>query len=51
LTKNYGTLPFIVLPWLVVFSVSGLELLIAYLQAYVFATLCTIYTQDVAAGH
>lgn len=50
-TKNYGTLPFIVLPWLIVFSVSGLELLIAYLQAYVFATLCTIYTQDVVAAH
>lgn len=51
LTKNYGLIPVIVLPWLVVFSVSGLELLIAYLQAYVFAILCTIYTQDVVAGH
>lgn len=51
LTKNYGFLPFIILPWLVVVSVFGLELLAAYLQAYVFATLCTIYTQDVVAGH
>lgn len=51
LTKNYGALPFIVLPWIIVFSVSGLELLIAYLQSYVFATLSTIYTQDVVAGH
>lgn len=51
LTKNYGTIFFIVLPWLVVFSVSGLELLIAYLQAYVFIILCTIYTRDVVAGH
>lgn len=46
----YGLAVLIVVPWLVVFSVSGLELLIAYLQAYVFSTLCSIYTRDVVTS-
>ena len=40
-----------VLPWLIVTGVSCLELLIAFLQAYVFIILLAIYTNDVIAMH
>jgi ATP synthase subunit 6 len=39
------------LPWVLVFLISFLELLIAFLQAYVFATLSTLYVNDVLNLH
>jgi F-type H+-transporting ATPase subunit a len=38
-------------PWLIVTVVMFLELLIAFLQAYVFAILVTIYINDILTFH
>lgn len=46
----YNVIFIIIIPWLVVLSVSGLELLVAYLQAYVFSTLSSIYIRDVVVS-
>lgn len=40
-----------VIPWTIVTAVMFLESLIAFLQAYVFLTLGTIYINDVISGH
>jgi F-type H+-transporting ATPase subunit a len=40
-----------ILPFFGVFFVTGLEFLIAFLQAYVFAILTVIYLNDVVHGH
>jgi F0F1-type ATP synthase membrane subunit a len=40
-----------VLPMSIVFSVIGLEISIAFLQAYVFIVLITIYLKDVIHTH
>ena len=43
--------PLAVLPWGIVDIVLGLELLIAFLQAYVFAVLVTLYISDILFSH
>ena len=40
-----------VFPWVIVTAVMFLELLIAFLQAYVFTLLITLYTNDVLTFH
>jgi len=40
-----------IFPWAIVTAVIFLELLIAFLQAYVFALLITLYTNDVLTFH
>lgn len=40
-----------IIPWLIVTIVMFLESLIAFLQAYVFLTLSTIYINDVISSH
>jgi F0F1-type ATP synthase membrane subunit a len=39
------------LPWVVVTLVTGLELMIAFLQAYVFVLLITLYINDILTFH
>lgn len=51
-TKTLGLNVIIFVPWLAVGAVTGLETVIAVLQAYVFATLSSIYLDDVmSASH
>jgi F0F1-type ATP synthase membrane subunit a len=38
-------------PWLIVNVIMFLEALIAFLQAYVFTTLLTIYLNDTLSDH
>lgn len=45
-----GSICFII-PALIVFAVTGLELAIAFLQAYVFTILIIIYFNDVLVLH
>ncbi len=40
-----------ILPFFAAFFVTGLEFLVAFLQAYVFAILTVIYLNDVVHGH
>lgn len=40
-----------IFPWVIVTAVIFLELLIAFLQAYVFSLLITLYTNDVLTFH
>lgn len=40
-----------ILPWLIVTTIMFLELLIAFLQAYVFVVLIAIYINDVTSEH
>lgn len=40
-----------VFPWVIVTAVMFLELLIAFLQAYVFTLLITLYTNDILTFH
>ncbi len=42
---------FAVLPWVVVTLVLALELVISFLQAYVFVTLISLYINDVIVLH
>jgi ATP synthase subunit 6 len=39
------------LPWLIVLAIIFLELLIAFLQSYVFVILIAIYINDVVSDH
>lgn len=51
-TKVAGLSLIIFIPWAAVATVTGLEIVIALLQAYVFATLSAIYLDDVlSASH
>jgi ATP synthase subunit 6 len=51
-TKVAGLSLIIFVPWAAVATVTGLEIVIALLQAYVFATLSAIYLDDVlSASH
>lgn len=38
-------------PWVIVTAIMFLELLIAFLQAYVFTILVTLYINDVLSMH
>jgi F-type H+-transporting ATPase subunit a len=40
-----------IFPWVVVTAVMFLELLIAFLQSYVFTVLITLYINDVLTFH
>ena len=40
-----------VISFLVVYCVIGLEFMVAFLQAYVFTMLVSIYINDVLSGH
>jgi F0F1-type ATP synthase membrane subunit a len=40
-----------ILPWLIVTFIFFLEIVIAFLQAYVFTLLITIYFNDVLVDH
>jgi F0F1-type ATP synthase membrane subunit a len=40
-----------IFPWLIVTAIMFLELLIAFLQAYVFVILIAIYINDVISMH
>jgi ATP synthase subunit 6 len=40
-----------VIPWITVTAITTLEFLVAFLQAYVFTILITIYTSDVLSSH
>jgi F0F1-type ATP synthase membrane subunit a len=40
-----------ILPLIVIFSIIGLELSIAFLQAYVFSVLLCIYLNDAISLH
>lgn len=40
-----------VLPWVIVTAIMFLELLIAFLQAYVFTILISLYINDVLNMH
>jgi len=40
-----------VIPWVTVTAITTLEFLVAFLQAYVFTILITIYTSDVLVAH
>ena len=39
------------IPYLIVFALMGLEIGVAFLQAYVFTILCTIYLNDAIHLH
>jgi F0F1-type ATP synthase membrane subunit a len=40
-----------IFPWIIVTMIMVLELLIAFLQAYVFVILIAIYINDILASH
>jgi F0F1-type ATP synthase membrane subunit a len=40
-----------ILPWIIVTIIMFLEALIAFLQAYVFTVLVTIYVNDALVQH
>lgn len=40
-----------ILPWIIVTAISYLELLIAFLQAYVFVILVALYINDAVNLH
>ena len=46
-----GRIPFAVIPWFLVIIIFVLELLISFLQAYVFIILICIYSNDVVIAH
>lgn len=47
--KPISVLAFV--PWVTVTAITTLEFLVAFLQAYVFTILITIYTSDVLVSH
>lgn len=42
---------FAFIPFFIIFCVTGLEIAVAFLQAYVFITLLSIYLNDVINIH
>jgi F-type H+-transporting ATPase subunit a len=46
-----GLIPFAIIPWLLVTIIFVLEILISFLQAYVFIILICIYSNDVVISH
>jgi F0F1-type ATP synthase membrane subunit a len=50
LISNYNFF-LVLLPWSIVFVVMGLETIIAFLQAYIFLVLTTIYLNEAINLH
>ncbi len=50
-SKNIVFIFLAIIPWLLVTSIFFLEILIAFLQAYIFSILATIYINDVVHVH
>ena len=49
--NNIFLVPIAFIPWIIVTIIFVLEMLIAFLQAYVFVVLFCIYINDVVASH
>ncbi len=49
--NGFAGLLFAVVPFIIVFVITGLELAIAFLQAYVWTTLTCLYLSDALNLH